>query len=83
MSTSRDSFGRPAASLAGVARTTCDDCGSAIVWMRPAALASRIDPEELGRLEMVLSGIGDVADGWLCPDCGNWGVIESGVWHWA
>lgn len=83
MSTARDAFGRPTAALSSMARTNCDECGARVVWMRPADLSSRIDPAGLGRLEAVLMGIGDVADGWLCPDCANWGVIESGSWHWS
>lgn len=83
MSAARDAFGRPVASLSSMARTNCDECGARIVWMRPAELANRVAPADLGRLEAIMTGVGDVVDAWHCPACGNWGVIESGAWHWT
>ncbi len=67
----------PRSPYAGLARSSCSECrGTNLLWMQARDLAFEVPPGERMRVFELIDFVGQRADAWICPDCGNWGMFD-------
>lgn len=75
-----DSFSRrrgPVSGWAAMARQTCSECASGVIWGTARDLVWHVGPGERLNVFRLIDFCGPDADAWRCMACGNWGVFDS------
>lgn len=67
---------RPRDPLAVIARPSCSECRSAVVWVAAADLRPFCEGADLWYLDQVLGIVHPDSDAWACTACSAWGVLD-------
>lgn len=63
-------------------RPRCSACGAAgLRWMAPASLAAAVPAASRGDVVEWIRAVGGDGDAWLCPACGEFGLLGGSGWE--
>lgn len=64
------------ATAARMFRTSCSECGASdLEWITPEQLAERVPAGDRPRVHEAVDMVGSGGEAWLCPRCGNFGIM--------